>query len=60
MWGIIEPISAGLIVALINRYVIGKNIFESCMSKQDNDDDESVSISTTVSDASSNQHVHVY
>jgi hypothetical protein len=59
MWGIIEPVSAGLIVALINRYVIGKNIFDSCMSKQEDDDDESVSISTTVSDASTIQHVHV-
>jgi hypothetical protein len=58
MWGILEPVSAGLIVALINRYVIGKNIFDSCMSKQE-DDDESVSISTTVSDASTIQHVHV-
>jgi hypothetical protein len=60
MWGIIEPVSAGIIVALINRYIIGKNIFDSCMSKQeDDDDDESVSISTTVSDASTIQHVHV-
>jgi hypothetical protein len=59
MWGIIEPVSAGLIVALINRYVIGKHIFDSCMSKQEDDDDESVSISTTVSDASTIQHVHV-
>jgi hypothetical protein len=60
MWGIIEPISAGLIVALINRYIIGKTIVESCMDKQeDADDDESVSLSTTVSDASSIQHIHV-
>jgi hypothetical protein len=59
MWGIIEPVSAGVIVALINRYIIGKNIFASCMSKQEDEDDESVSISTTVSDASSIQHVHI-
>jgi hypothetical protein len=59
MWGIIEPVSAGIIVALINRYIIGKNIFDSCMSKQEEEDDESVSISTTVSDASTIQHVHV-
>jgi hypothetical protein len=58
MWSIIEPVSAGLSIALINRYIIGKNIFEACMSKQE-DDDESVSISTTVSDASTIQHVHV-
>jgi hypothetical protein len=59
MWSIIEPVSAGLSIALINRYIIGKNIFEACMSKQEDDDDESVSISTTVSDASTIQHVHV-
>jgi hypothetical protein len=59
MWGIIEPISAGLSVALINRCIIGKNIVESCMDKQEDDDDESVSSSTTVSDASSIQHIHV-
>jgi hypothetical protein len=58
MWSIIEPVSAGLSIVLINRYIIGKNIFEACMSKQE-DDDESVSISTTVSDASTIQHVHV-
>jgi hypothetical protein len=52
-------VSAGLIVALINRYIIGRNIFESCMSKQEEEDDESVSISTTVSDASTIQHVHI-
>jgi hypothetical protein len=59
MMGIFEPVSAGIIVALINRYIIGKNIFEACMSKQEDDDDESVSISTTVSDASTIQHVHI-
>jgi Na+/glutamate symporter len=59
MWDIIEPVSAGIIGALINRYIIGKNIFESCMSKQEEEDDESVSISTTVSDASTIQHVHI-
>jgi hypothetical protein len=58
MMGILEPVSAGLIVALSNRYIIGKHIFEVCMSKQEEEDDESVSISTTVSDASSIQHVH--
>jgi hypothetical protein len=59
MWGILEPVSAGIIVALINRYIIGKNRFESCMSKQEEEDDESVSISTTVSDASTIQPVHI-
>jgi hypothetical protein len=58
MWGILEPISAGLIVALINRYIIGRNIFASCMTVQEDDNDSS-SISTTVSDASSIQHVHI-
>jgi hypothetical protein len=59
MMGILEPITAGIIVSLINRYILGRNIFEVCMSKQEEEDDESVSISTTVSDASTTQHVHM-
>jgi hypothetical protein len=59
MMGILEPVSAGLIVVLINRYIIGKHIFAVCMSKEEEEDDESVSSSTTVSDASNIQHVHV-
>jgi hypothetical protein len=59
MMGILEPITAGIIVSLINRYILGRNIFETCMNKQEDEDDESVSISTTVSDASTIQHVHI-
>jgi hypothetical protein len=59
MMGILEPITAGIIVSLINRYILGRNIIEVCMSKQEEEDDESVSISTTVSDASSIHHVHI-
>jgi hypothetical protein len=60
MWGILEPISAGLIVALINRYLIGINPFELCETKQEDNDDENISISTTVSDSSSIQHIHMH
>jgi hypothetical protein len=58
VWGIIEPLTAGIIVSLINKYIIGRNIFESCMAGQEEYND-SVSITTTVSDASSTQHVHM-
>jgi hypothetical protein len=59
MMGILEPITAGILVSLITRYVLGRNTFEVCMSKQEEEDDDSVSISTTVSDASTIQHVHI-
>jgi hypothetical protein len=35
VWGIIEPLTAGIIVSLINKYIIGRNIFESCMAGQE-------------------------
>jgi hypothetical protein len=57
VWGILEPLTAGIIVSLINKYIIGRNIFEACMVGQEEYND-SVSISTTVSDASSTQHAH--
>jgi hypothetical protein len=60
MIGVLEPVTAGIIVSLVNRYILGRNLFEVCMSKQEEDEDgESVSIATTVSDASAIQHVHV-
>ena len=62
MWVIVESITAGLIISLINKYIISKNMFESCMServeeKEDNNDMSSVSAS--ISDSSSVHHVHV-
>jgi hypothetical protein len=60
MLGILEPVTAGLIVSLINRYILGRNILEACMNDQAQQEyDEPVSVSTTVSDASSVQHVHI-
>jgi hypothetical protein len=60
MLGTLEPVTASLIVSLINIYILGQNIFEACMNNQEQQEyDESVSLSTTVSDASSVHHVHV-
>jgi hypothetical protein len=57
---ILESVGAGIIVSLINKHLLGRNMFEVCMSKQEEDaDNESLSISATVSDASTIQHVHV-
>jgi hypothetical protein len=35
MLGTLEPVTAGLIVSLINRYILGKDIFEACMNNQE-------------------------
>ena len=35
MWVIIESISAGLIISLINKYIINKNIFEQCLQEEE-------------------------
>jgi hypothetical protein len=60
MLGIIEPVIAGLIVSLINIYLLGRNILEACMHTQEQQEyDESVSVSIIVSDASSVNHVHI-
>ena len=61
MWVIAESITAGLMISLINKYVISKNMFESCMSErveEDNNNDIS-SVSTSISDSSSIHHIHV-
>ena len=63
MWVIAESITAGLIISLINKYVISKNMFESCISErveetEDNNNDMS-SVSTSISDSSTIHHIHV-
>ena len=63
MWVIIESISAGLIISLINKYIINKNIFDSCATEQEEEKDEEgsevVSMATGVSDSSaSTHHIH--
>jgi lipoate-protein ligase B len=60
MWVIAESITAGLIISLINKYVISKDIFQSCKPvyvEEDNNDISSVS--TSISDSSSIHHIHV-
>ena len=60
MWVIAESITAGLIISLINNYVIRKNIVESCMYTHVNEDNNDISsVSTSISDSSSIHHVHV-
>ena len=62
MWVIIESISAGLIISLINKYIINKNIFETCTTEEEEEVEEgseAVSVATGVSDSSaSTHHVH--
>ena len=35
MFGILEPVTAGVIVRLINKYITGRNIFEVCVSDKE-------------------------
>ena len=60
MWVIFESISAGLIISLINKYIINKNIFEQCLQEEQKYDSEEISsVVATVSDNSSIHHIHV-
>ena len=63
MWVIIESISAGLIISLINKYIINKNIFDTCATEKEEEvveeGSEVVSVATGISDSSaSTHHVH--
>ena len=62
MWVIVESISAGLIISLINTYIIHTNIFETCMTEEkeeEEDGSEVVSVATGISDSSTIHHIHV-
>ena len=61
MWVIFESISAGLIISLINKYIINKNIFEQCLQEEEEkyDSEEVSSVVASISDNSSIHHVHV-
>ena len=58
MWVICESITAGLIFSLINKYTMGRNIFETCMPEKE-EYSEVVSVATGTSDSSTVHHVHV-
>ena len=38
MWVIVESITAGLIISLINKYIISKDVFGNCMNVQEEED----------------------
>ena len=62
MWVIFESISARLIINLINKYIINKLIFESCITEKEEEEEgsEVVSVATGISDSSaSTHHIHV-
>ena len=59
MWVIIESISAGLIISLINKYIINNNIFEQCSQEEKYESEEVSSVVASISDNSSIHHVHV-
>ena len=67
MWVIAESITVGLIVSLINKYIINKDIAETCMyvqeeEEEDEEDDEMVAVSTSITDmsaVSAHHHIHI-
>jgi len=60
MTSIIEPIAAGLLVAIINKYIINNNwLFDQCMTtthdtRHEDDTSTTTSINTDV------EHVHIH
>ena len=62
MWVIVESISARLSINLINKYIINKLIFETCIPEKEEEVEEgseAVSVATGISDSSaSTHHVH--
>ena len=61
MWVIAESITAGLIISLINKYLISKTSFESCKHVYVEEYNIDISsVSTSISDSSSIHHSHVY
>lgn len=63
MFAIFEPIGAGIIVSLINKYFIGnKDLFKSCTAQyesEDEDDSTQSAVTAINSDVSSiPTHIH--
>jgi len=60
MTSIIEPIAAGLLVTIINKYIINNNsLFDQCMTithdtRHEDDSSTTTSINTDV------EHVHIH
>ena len=59
---IFESISAGLIISLINKYIINSSFIEQCMTEQeDKYDSEEASTVAVVADTNcTNHNIHVY
>ena len=52
--------SAGLVISLINNYILNDKILDQCMQEQEDEYDSEVSsVVGGVSDSSSVHHVHV-
>ena len=61
MWVIFESISAGLIISLINNYILNNKPLEECMQQAEEryESEEVSSVVASVSDSSCVHHVHV-
>ena len=59
MWVIVESVGAGLILSLINKYILGRNIIETCMHEEEEAYSEVVPVATGISDSWTTHHIHV-
>ena len=59
---IFESISAGLMISLINKYIINSNLIEQCLQEQEDEyDSEEASTVAVVADTDcTNHNIHVY
>ena len=61
MWVILESTSAGLIISLINKFILNNKPLEDCMKQAEEqyESEEVSSVVASVSDNSCVHHVHV-
>ena len=59
MMVIVERISAGLSIILINNYILNTNIFDKCMAEHEDEDSEVSPVVAGVSYSSCVHHVHI-
>ena len=55
---IVESVGAGLILSLLHKYIIGRNLYETCMHEEEEEYYDVVSVATGISDSSTTHHMH--
>ncbi len=59
---IFESISAGLIISLINKYIINSSFIEQCMTEQEEkyDSEEASTVTVVATTDCATHNIHVY